>query len=151
MSGYLIEIHAREKAGMPDTWRSWLWERVGPPEAPYPFIRLTGAVVPLLTRGPRKGKPNWRRKDKATERVVTITPDEHDAWATAWQARTGKCRDCMGEGRRPWSSSARDGTTYRSCKACEGTGVPAGMRGATVTSDTPRINPGVSTATKGTF
>lgn len=130
---YLIDIHAREKAGMPDAWRSWRWEHVGPPEAPYPFLRVTGAVVPLVSRGQRKGKPNWRKKDAATVRVVTILPDEHEAWAVAWQERTGRCRRCTGEGRLPWRSSVEDGTTCRPCPACEGVGVPAGMRGVVIT------------------
>lgn len=128
---HLIDIHAREKAGLPDGWRADIWEHVGPPEAPYPFLRLTGAVYPPVTRGPRKGRPNWKKPEAGTERVVTILPDEHEAWAIAWEGKTGRCRACMGEGRRVWGVSVKDGTTYKSCRMCGGSGVPAAIADAT--------------------
>jgi len=49
---------------------------------PYEFERVengilvTGAVFEPITRGPRKGRPNFRKMDKSTKRTVVVTTGE---------------------------------------------------------------------------
>jgi hypothetical protein len=124
----LIETHAREKAGMPPEWGWYHLERIGPNGVW--GTQIDGAIAPPFRSGPRKGEPNWKQRDPATERRVFITKPEHDAWLAAWELRTGKCSRCTGEGRLI-QSSHRDGTkTYRPCEKCKGVNAepePAGQ------------------------
>jgi len=47
-------------------WYPWLFESaVG-------GIVCTGAVCPLITRGPNKGQPNFKKKDPATQSIVIV-------------------------------------------------------------------------------
>jgi hypothetical protein len=122
---YLIEILAREKSGQGPGWHVFQWENLGELKA----CRLTGVVAPPLKSGKNKGEPNWKKKDKATERTVYVTDAERDAYEAAWEQRTGECSRCMGEGTTP--SGCRklaDGTyekTRRPCPRCGGTGKAA--------------------------
>jgi hypothetical protein len=122
MSLNLIEQQARELAGMGDNWRAYHFEAIGNPGA-FVCDKITGAVVPLITRGNRKGRPNWKAKDKATIRVVYITKEQHEAWLVKWEQTTGKCSACEGSGQRVVSASVVDGTKYKPCGACKGTGL----------------------------
>jgi hypothetical protein len=46
-------------------------------------VNVRGAVSPPYLRGPRKGEPNWPKRDEATERVVYVP---HEAYAAAQKA-----------------------------------------------------------------
>jgi hypothetical protein len=61
-----MELAAIKASGVPG-WRPWIFEKVKG------GIRCTGAVCPPVTRGPRKGEPNFRRPDKATRTKVVVT------------------------------------------------------------------------------
>ena len=117
----LLEQQAREKAGMPDTWHVWLWENIGPP-GKCVVRKLTGVIAPPFASGPRKGRPNYAKKDKTTEREIYITPDEESDWKACWSKKTGLCYRCAGNGKLPWRSSRENGTEYRECSDCNGTG-----------------------------
>jgi hypothetical protein len=121
MHGGLLEILAREKAGMPETWRVFRWECFPKQEATI-YYELTGAVVPMKTRGPEKGEPNWRKLDKATRRVIVLTVDGAAMMAAEWSKRTGLCIECIGEGKTFTSWSLKDGVTHKPCGECSGTG-----------------------------
>lgn len=118
----LFEEHARERAGMPPKWKVYRWACM-PPGRPKPlYFECVGAVAPPYKSGPRKGRENWKRRDPETERTVYITPAEQDAWEAAWSARTGLCLECTGKGEKVKSWSAKEGTTYKPCRTCGGTG-----------------------------
>jgi RecJ-like exonuclease len=70
-------------------------------------------VTPLVSKGPNKGRPNWRKMDQATERVVIITVAEHEAWKLEWERKTGNCAECVGTGITAWE---------RLCRRCGGSG-----------------------------
>lgn len=119
MNGQLLEIHAREVAKMPDEWEVYAWECIG---EPVKVVEVKGCFKPpTITRGPRKGQSNWRKRDKTSERIVHITPEEHKAWIGKWVERTGLCVRCVGKG-EVLASIGVSGTTYRECPKCSGTG-----------------------------
>lgn len=72
------------------------------------------------TRGERKGQPKFRPATPGTERMVAISKRDLEARAAAYEAETGKCWDCKGEGQTwaGWSSEA--GHKHRTCARCEG-------------------------------
>ena len=115
----LIEEHARELVKAPPEWRVFCYEKVG---ESFGVIRVTGAVAPLFTSGKNAGKPNWRRRDKTTERIACFTRVEHYAWCDAWSKRTGKCAHCVGTGRLLAGWSTLDGVNWHQCGVCGGTG-----------------------------
>jgi len=116
----LMEMHARERAGMGEDWTVFLY-RWMPPGGPPIYLEMTGAVAPQYRTGPRKGRTNYRRRDRATERTVYIRVEEHDAWLARWEGETGQCRGCAGVGDKPWRSGP-DGTETRPCHRCGGSG-----------------------------
>lgn len=121
----LLEMQARERAGMPDTWRIFRWEcfpKTFRPEDVI-YIELSGAVVPPKLAGKYKGQPNWRRRDRSTERTIVITIPDANKWASEWSARTGKCDNCTGSGKVFHSWNHETGTTYKTCRMCEGSGL----------------------------
>lgn len=117
----LIDLHARELAGMGDDWEPHYYER-HPPTLPTIYFEVRGAVAPILTRGPRKGRRDWKRSDPATERRLYIPVADHDAWVARWVERTGKCPRCVGTGEVFASWDRGEGTTYATCRDCGGTG-----------------------------
>lgn len=54
--------------------------------------------------------------------TTQFTPDEHEQWCCLWEVRTGKCRECEGEGREWVGWSAAAGSRYRPCVKCQATG-----------------------------
>jgi hypothetical protein len=119
----LLEEHAIERERLPAGWRAYRWEAFPKNSVRLIYSQLTGGVpARLISRGPRKGSPDWSKIVPGTKREVVITPEEHRAWLTEWEKRTGKCCHCRGEAKvmESWSVSA--GTTYRPCQRCNGTG-----------------------------
>jgi hypothetical protein len=49
-----------------DGWYPWEFERINN------GVLCTGAVCPLITRGPNKGQPNYRKADKSTKQSVVV-------------------------------------------------------------------------------
>lgn len=117
----LLENHAREKVGMPQDWQVWSYE-VLDHESDDSTMKITGAIAPIVTRGKRKGLKNWRKKDKATIRNAYIRESEHDEWLSVWESKTGNCHKCQGTGEMWAGWSAKDGTRYRTCTRCSGSG-----------------------------
>ncbi|CAK0780603.1 hypothetical protein CCP4SC76_7480001 [Gammaproteobacteria bacterium] len=65
----LLDEHAKEKINAPPGWEVYRYHALGSGNDFFGF-ELTGAVAPLKTRGPYKGKPNWNRMDKTTQKTV---------------------------------------------------------------------------------
>ena len=118
---WLMETHAREKANMQPEWRAYKWKCYPQDASETIYYEITGITAPLKTKGVNKGRPNWDKGDKTTLRIVNILVDEHDNWVNEWEKRTGKCSECTGSG-KTIKSSGIEGTTYRTCKRCNGTG-----------------------------
>ena len=47
---------------------------------------------------------------------------EYETIEAVWVSKTGKCPECAGEGKTVAQVSAANGTTYRQCFKCKGTG-----------------------------
>lgn len=62
---------ARKLKQSPGEWHAWLFTKA---EQGGFFVR--GAKCPLITRGPNKGKPNYRKKDPLTIVTVHLTKRE---------------------------------------------------------------------------
>jgi len=60
-----LEQAAERIAGV-EGWTPWIFEAV------VGGIICTGAVCPLITRGKRKGEPNYRKADMTTYRKVIV-------------------------------------------------------------------------------
>lgn len=65
-----ISARAAEKTGI-EGWHAWLFTH-----AEQGGLFVTGAVCPLITRGERKGKPNYRKKDTTTKQMVYLSKQE---------------------------------------------------------------------------
>jgi hypothetical protein len=92
----MMEEHAREVLGLPPEWRFLELEVLGH-GTPRVYLRIKGAVVPkVITKGPRKGKPNYKFREREAEIIFSV--EEQDAWEAAWEKRTGLCRRCGDEG-----------------------------------------------------
>jgi hypothetical protein len=69
---------------LPEGWRGNLFTAVGDPPNRQ-GVMIKGAVSPVRTRGPRKGEPNWPKRDRSTERQVFVS---NEAYERAKQALT---------------------------------------------------------------
>lgn len=98
----------------------WHWYKI---RSVGSFTIFNGAVCTILYKsGPKKGRLNWTTRDKSTEREIILTNGDIDRWRKAWSERTGKCLRCTGDGRMVIRVSASEGTSYRECRLCLGTG-----------------------------
>lgn len=87
------------------------------------FIELHGASpISAYKSGPRRGQPRFPPRSQC-RRVIVTRQDVADARAR-WEAETGRCSHCGGEGQEAIGWSAAEGTRYRTCRACSGTGKP---------------------------
>jgi hypothetical protein len=112
-TGLLLEIHARENLGVTeDQWKPYLWECL-PFGQPTQVIKLKGGK---LVTGPRGGR-KW-----VDEKTVYLNPKDHDEWTLRWAGQSGKCYECMGEGKTVSKITAGGVTEYRECRVCGGDG-----------------------------
>lgn len=93
-------------------------------------IRVEVVDAPPIKQGPRAGRPNWRMATNKQKRLISW--DSLNAAADRWVERTGLCRACAGEGRTFMGWSRDDGTRYKACSPCNGTGSADGV---TVSAD----------------
>ncbi len=118
-----LEELAREKENMPPTWRVYRWECFPKNGTRTIYLQVSGAVcVVKFSKGKRAGHTNWRMRDKTTERITHVLPAELDAYKAKWEAETGRCMDCFGNGQEWNGWSAAEGTIYRDCRRCKTTG-----------------------------
>lgn len=107
---------ARRKLGVGADWR-WCKSEVIGVYGHGDFL-LTGGVPRQLKSGPRKGKNTWA--GAKLDRCV-VTKAEIVAEQIAYESTTGACHRCLGE-KQAIQSMSQDGTTYRECSRCAGTG-----------------------------
>lgn len=109
--------YARRHLGVAGDWHWFSIEAIDPGA-----VLVEGAVAPLFTRGPRKGRRNWRRKDASTIRRFVVSAADADAVRGAWELDTGLCHNCSGSGQEFARWSKDHGTETRACKRCAGSG-----------------------------
>lgn len=128
----LMAEHARELLGMPPEWNGYAFEAIGhtidkktKTLSGAKLLKVSGAVAPPLTKGDYKGDPNWKKKDKATDKTACFTPEEHEQWLKQWEEKTGKCSKCEGKGEVISSWKIGQGFKFKLCEICGGTGKAA--------------------------
>ena len=116
----ILELAARDKLGLGDEYELYAAEVLphnAPRDAPCVFHVNLG-VPRLLTRGPNKGQKRW----DGDRQEQWLGEAEVEAQARRYEAETGKCCACTGTGKQVARWSVTDGTTYRDCGRCHGTG-----------------------------
>lgn len=116
-----LDTIARRKVSGPDGWEVCGWERIGGGND----LVVEGGVPRLLKSGPKKGKKTWR--DVPVQKAV-VTSDELKAEHARYEAETGNCGDCYGKGEVFASWDHVEGTKYRKCERCGGTGERPNVR-----------------------
>lgn len=115
--------------------RVYAWERVAARKANRPgwrwcqTERITGGFlvtgdVPkgVYKTGKKAGRVRWGKAEDMQKIVVTdaeIAADE-----TRYESETGACFRCCGNGDVPAGWSKENGSTFRPCPRCQGTGKP---------------------------
>ena len=128
----MLTEHVLERAaaaGLPAEWQPFLWQVLKSPGATEPDAYLVeGGIAPVRTRGKRKGQRDWRRLDPLSRYKFYINPAEHQQWLARYEASTGRCFNCAGEGTEFASWSVTEGTKNRPCSRCNGTGAAPGAQ-----------------------
>lgn len=113
--------HAIELLGLPADWQNYSWSLVGPPKA-WVGIEVKGGVYRhKITRGPRKGFPDFKKPEPGSEITLTLGILQHEAWRLQWEVETGLCHGCQGRGITVRSAGV-SGIFHRACQRCDGTG-----------------------------
>jgi hypothetical protein len=115
----VYNLAAQRLKGMPEDWQ---WFSIESKESPFGrFTQVTGAVpVGFYSRGPRKGRTKWPANKDC--QVFQFTPAQLDDVMLAWEAETGNCFTCGGDGQEQFGWSKAEGRRYRQCSRCGGTG-----------------------------
>jgi hypothetical protein len=115
----VYSLAAQRLRGMPADWQ---WCTVESKDSPYGnFIQVTGSVpVGTYSRGPRKDQPKWPAAKDC--QVFQFSPAQLEQVRLDWQAETGHCFTCGGSGQERFGWSKAEGSRYRKCGRCGGTG-----------------------------
>ena len=105
--------------GQPDGWRWFKWERIGEGDHVADIVE-GGVATEVYESGPRKGKLNYAKATHLAKLVITRA--EICARIARWEAETGKCSGCGGDGEEVAGWSKDHGTEYRPCSRCKATG-----------------------------
>ena len=115
-------ITARRVHGLPADWQPRIY---GCLDRNLGFY-LRGAVpIGTYSRGPRKGRPKFPPLSQLQQ--VVITPDEVKQARIWWENQAGLCSYCGGSGQQV-KSVGINGTAYRTCIHCDGSGRPLHLR-----------------------
>jgi hypothetical protein len=92
----LVSLLIAEHLGIPG-WRGYRFTWLDD----HDLLQVEGCLpAGVYARGPRKGQPRYRHPDSVGTRLtITWTRAEIEARATAWEATTGQCRECVGKGK----------------------------------------------------
>lgn len=116
-------LYATEKLGMPDGWQWYSLEALG--QYPnYTGSLVRGLVPATFERGKRKGLPDFKRGDKATELSFALTRQQLRDFQAEWEQREGKCSHCFGTGQEWIGWSKAEGSRFKPCGQCGATGKP---------------------------
>ncbi len=106
-------VARRKLHPLPDGWEICKWERMGPDATLF-----SGCVPGVFASGPRKGQKKWG----PITRECIVTDAEADAEASRFEAETGLCHSCGGDGQEWAGWSAVEGSKFRTCRRCTGSG-----------------------------
>lgn len=67
-----------------------------------------------------EGFPQW---DDSTDRAVIVTDAEEKEEFDRYERETGKCGECLGTQKTFKSWDHKEGTKYRTCPRCNGSGL----------------------------
>lgn len=68
-----VSDKVREAHGLPVGWQAWHLEVIGDRH-----LKIEGGVYPgTFTKGPRKGRPNYRKPSPGTERMIVLSVEEY--------------------------------------------------------------------------
>lgn len=115
---HTVELHAREICRHGEKWCISRISCMPVNSERTLYYSIGGAVYSLK----KNGRPNYRKAIDGTKVVLDIPADDHDKWADEWEARENTCRECMGTKKVFSSVSVTEGTKYRQCPRCHGTG-----------------------------
>lgn len=105
--------------GQPAGW-SWFSLKAVGPSREHGGVMVTGAVPGgRFTRGPRSGEINWSKATGRAELLITFA--DIDARADRWEAETGLCSSCGGDGTTARRMSSA-GVETEPCRRCNGNG-----------------------------
>lgn len=104
----LLIDRARELLGLDESW-GWCGLEVVPPGGKATAFKVTLAQK----KGERFVKPC---------QSIHLSVQEEAANADQWSQRSGKCSACVGKGQEIARISVADGTTWRPCRRCQGSG-----------------------------
>ena len=107
-----INVVARAKLGKTDEWRWCRWTDIGG------GYHVWGGVPRTLTRGKRKGELTW---DGPLDQCAVTAREIREAEA-AYEAATGACHKCGGDGKEWIGWSCYEGNKYGPCRRCGATG-----------------------------
>ncbi len=116
----IIERHLRIANDLPDAFRFFRWECFPKAAERVIYFELEGGVCVPLKSGKRKGSPNYRTS--TDRKCFCVTVEESDRLQLQYEQETGSCHECMGEGKTVSRVSVVDGTEYRECCRCKGSG-----------------------------
>lgn len=103
--------------GLPDDWQVCGWDARHYEK--YNAVEVEGGV-------PRPGVAHHTAKWRGVPTLkATISREQIAAAVAVFEATTGRCARCSGNGYEWAGSSASGPTRYRTCAACKGTGVAA--------------------------
>ena len=111
---------ARRKLGLPlfqwHTLRAVDWRAIETSDT----LVIGGEPIGVYAKGKGAGRPKFG--PRSADRTCVVTDAELNAEYTAYEAETGNCARCCGAGEVFKSMSVTDGTKYRTCPKCGGSG-----------------------------
>lgn len=110
MFGHLSNA-GRKKLGLGAEWQAFAFRAIGKDSL------LTFGKPEVITRGRRKGNKRW----PPPHHEVMVSLDEEQQERRTYEAVTGHCAKCFGKGEE-LASVGQDGTKFRQCSECRGTG-----------------------------
>lgn len=105
-----FEAVAKRKAWNIDGWEICTWEATDNNDL------IVEGGIPAVTP---KGRKHW---DEDELLKVVVTEAEAAAEQERYERETGNCGECMGKAEVFAFWSATEGTQYRTCPACQGSG-----------------------------
>jgi len=96
-------------------WDVAFMEKIGPDAT-----MVSGGFPRPIKQGKRKGELTWRGVEMCGP--VIVTDREVAEERARYEAETGNCGDCLGEGNRCVGWHKETGKEYRACLTCSGTG-----------------------------
>ena len=120
----LFQLTAEKRYNVPSGWK-WCFLNVH--NIPKEYVEVKGAVpIGVYKSGPAKGRPKFPRT--ADLLTIWMKQTDIDAVAIEWESENDACHKCEGKGESQFSWSRTDGSQYRKCTHCNGTGKPVAKK-----------------------